>query len=54
MKHMLTRNHMFSEHIKSSAEFMVSAKEDVVDDFEALKLLVYIKNKSQSTCFSFN
>ena len=46
MKHMLTRNHMFSEHIKSSAEFMVSAKEDIVDNFEALKLLACIKKES--------
>ena len=54
MKHVLTGNHAISEHIEGSAEFMVPAKEDVVDDFKALKLLAYIKNKSQGTCFCFN
>ena len=53
IKHVLTGNHMISEHIEGSAEFIVSAKENVIDNFEALKLLAYIKNES-GTCFSFS
>ena len=54
IKHVLTRNHAVSEYINGSAEFMVSAKEDVVNDFEALKLLKCIENESRNTCFRFN
>ena len=54
MKHVLTGNHTVSKHIEGSAEFMVSAKKDIIDDFEVLKLLVCIKNKSRGTYFSFN
>ena len=54
IKHVLTGNHAISEHIEGSAEFMVSTKENIVNNFEALKLLACIKNESWGTCFSFN